>query len=354
MEIKNKDEVQRAVNIVIKISFIAILLIWSFGIFKPFYMVTLWGIIISVAVYPIHKKMTKILNGKNKLSAIIIVILGIVIVITPIFLFMESFVEGVESLAISLKSGVFNVLVLDAKINTIPFIGEKIGSIWHFLTDDIQILLKKIAPYLQEYVPKIMRGMAKGTIAIAQVIFSIFISGMILMNAERAKAAAQKIFKLLIGDFIEDFHEVAGETIKNVVIGVIGIAVIQATLAGVGMLAVGVPKAGIWAVLIMILAIIQLPPAILLIPIAIYVYSTSSLLVGILYIVWTIIVSILDNVLKPILMGRGVEIPMLVILIGSIGGMLRYGIIGLFVGPVILALVYKFIAVLVEKNSINN
>lgn len=117
------------------------------------------------------------------------------------------------------------------------------------------------------------------------------------------------------------------------------------------MLAVGIPGTGIWSILVMILAIIQVSPMIILAPIAIYVYSKHTITIAVLYIIWTIFVGILDNILKPFLFGRGVDIPMLVILLGSLGGILTYGIIGLFVGPVILALGYKFIAALVERNE---
>jgi len=189
------------------------------------------------------------------------------------------------------------------------------------------------------------------TITTIQFVLSVLIAGIFLMNADATKVGAAKIFKLLIGEFVEDFHEVAAGTIKSVVSGVVGIAVIQATLAGIGMLVVGVPGAGVWSVLVMILAIIQLPPVLILLPVAVYVYSTAAPVIGIVYIVWTIFIGLLDNLLKPILMGRGVDIPMLVILLGSIGGMISYGIIGLFVGPVILALGYKFIGALLEKNE---
>ncbi|MCK5780846.1 MAG: AI-2E family transporter [Psychrilyobacter sp.] len=348
-KINGESGTKKAVNIFIKISFIALLFIWSFSIVKPMFMPTLWGMIIAVGVYPFHSKLKKLLGGKDKTSALIVVLLGLGVIIIPISLFAGSFIDGIEKLAINFKGGTITIPVISEEIKSIPIIGNRIEKLWSFLTGDIKIILEKLAPQLQEYAPKVLGLMAKMAMTIGQMIISVLISGVFLINGEKGKQVAKKTFKFLIGDFVEDFHGVASGTIKSVVAGVVGIAAIQGVLAGIGMLLAGVPGAGIWAVLVMILAIIQLPPFILLAPIAIYVYSTSSLAIGVIYIVWTIMISFIDNLLKPLLMGRGVDIPMLVILLGSIGGMLSYGIIGLFVGPVILALVYRFIIVLLEK-----
>ncbi len=349
-EIENK-EVRKAINIFIRISFIAILFIWSFSIVKPMFMLTLWGIIIAVAVYPFHQKLTKLMKGKDKLAAVVVVLLGLGTIIIPVGLFMGSFVETVEKLATNISSGTITIPPIPEEVKTIPIIGEKLIGLWNLLTGDINIILEKLAPQLQEYGVKFLGVIAGFTITTIQFVLSVLIAGIFLMNADATKVGAAKIFKLLIGEFVEDFHEVAAGTIKSVVSGVVGIAVIQATLAGIGMLVVGVPGAGVWSVLVMILAIIQLPPVLILLPVAVYVYSTAAPVIGIVYIVWTIFIGLLDNLLKPILMGRGVDIPMLVILLGSIGGMISYGIIGLFVGPVILALGYKFIGALLEKNE---
>jgi len=347
----SNNNVESAVTIFIRISFIAILLIWSFSIIKPLFMLTLWGIIIAVAAYPFHQNLTKLFKGKEKLAAVIIVLLEFSIIFIPIGLFAESFIESIENIAMNFNSGTLTIPPIHDAIKTFPIIGPKIESLWNLLTGDLMNLLGILAPYLQKFAPKFLGVAAGVSITVIQFIMSILISGMFLMNTEISKTGAQKIFKLLIGEFVEDFHIIAARTIKSVVAGVVGIAIIQSVLAGIGMLAVGVPGAGVWSVLIMILAIIQLPPMLILVPVAIYVYSTSSVLIGIIYIIWTVIISLLDNILKPIFMGRGVDIPMLVILLGSIGGMLGYGIIGLFVGPVILSLGYKFTLELVNRNE---
>ncbi len=354
MEDKKSQETRKAVNIFIRISFIAILFIWSFTIIKPLFMITLWGIIIAVSSFPLHKGLTKILKGRDKLSAILLVVIGLICVILPVVLFMDSTIQSLGKVAGNLKSGTLTIPPVSEEIKQIPILGEKIDELWTLFRGDFRDVIEEVSPQLQIYAPKILGIISKLGITVVQFIFSILIGGIFLMNAEVSRRGASKIFKILIGEFVEDFHEVAAGTIRSVVQGVVGIAIIQAVFAGIGMLAVGVPGAGIWSILVMILAVIQLPPMIILVPIAMYVYSTQTITIGVLYIIWTLFVGVLDNILKPFLLGRGVDIPMLVILLGSLGGMLTYGIIGLFVGPVILALGYKFIVALVEKSETKN
>ena len=354
MEGKKIKETRKAVNIFIRISFIAILFIWSFIIIKPLFMITLWGIIIAVSSFPLHKGLTKILGGRDKLSAALLVVMGLICVILPVILFMDSTIQSLGEIAGNVKNGTVTIPSVSEEIKQIPILGDKIEELWALFTGDFRDIIEAVAPQLQTYAPKVLGMISVLGIAIVQFIFSILIGGIFLMNAEVSSRGANKIFKILIGEFVEDFHEVAAGTIKSVVQGVVGIAIIQAVFAGIGMLVVGVPGTGIWSILVMILAVIQLPPMIILLPIAIYVYSTQSIIIGVLYIIWTLFVGVLDNILKPFLLGRGVDIPMLVILLGSLGGMLSYGIIGLFVGPVILALGYKFIIALIEKNELKN
>jgi predicted PurR-regulated permease PerM len=134
--------------------------------------------------------------------------------------------------------------------------------------------------------------------------------------------------------------------------GILGVAVIQAILAGLGFLAAGVPAAGLWALIALILSVVQLGVFPVLIPVLIYLFFTADLLTTLLFLGWAVFVGSIDNVLKPILLGRGVAVPMWVVFIGAIGGLLSMGIIGLFIGPVVLVLGYTlFLAWLYEMKA---
>ena len=146
--------------------------------------------------------------------------------------------------------------------------------------------------------------------------------------------------------------DLAGATLRSVARGILGVALIQSLLAGAGFLAAGVPGAGLWVLLCLLLAIVQLPPGLVLIPVAIYVLSTAGTVTGVLFLIWSIFVSILDNFLKPLLLGRGLEVPMLVIFVGAIGGFLASGFLGLFVGSIVLAIGYELLVSWLELRKV--
>ena len=145
--------------------------------------------------------------------------------------------------------------------------------------------------------------------------------------------------------------ELAVATVRSVTLGILGVALIQTLLASLGFLLVGVPGAGLWALLVMILAVVQLPTILVLGPIIIYVFSTSSAVIAVVFAIWSILVGISDAFLKPLLMGRGVDVPMLVIFIGAIGGFMTSGIIGLFVGAIIFSLGYKLFLIWLDTDK---
>ena len=174
---------------------------------------------------------------------------------------------------------------------------------------------------------------------------------MILANAVGFGAFLKALARRLMGNRGEEFTMLASKTVRSVAQGVLGVALIQSLLAGVGLLAAGVPGAGLWALIVLLLAIVQLPPILILAPIILYVFSVSSTTVAVIFMIWSILVSMSDAFLKPLLLGRGVEVPMLIILIGAIGGMIHSGIIGLFVGAVVLALGYELFRAWLEEGK---
>ena len=183
-------------------------------------------------------------------------------------------------------------------------------------------------------------------------IISIIIAGTLIVKAESAEIVARKAFKILIGKRGEGFTELAGATIRSVVQGVLGVAFIQSLLSGIVMLIFNIPFAGLWALIVLFLAIIQLPPLLILIPVAAYGFSILDTSSAIIFLVLCIFISISDAFLKPIFLGRGVDVPTLVILLGAIGGMMLAGVIGLFVGAVVLAIAYKVYQALLEDTTL--
>ena len=178
-------------------------------------------------------------------------------------------------------------------------------------------------------------------LALIQFLISLIIAAVLLANAESCKRTTHAIFRRLAGEQGEEFANISAATIRSVVQGVLGVAIIQSVLAGIGLIAVDVPGAGIWALMVLFLAVLQLPPLLVLGPIIFYVFTTSATTPAVIFMIWSIVVSVSDSFLKPLFLGRGMDVPMLVILLGAIGGMMMSGLIGLFVGSVVLSLGYK-------------
>ena len=169
---------------------------------------------------------------------------------------------------------------------------------------------------------------------------SLIIAAIFLIGSEKSIQFYKDVSRRLMGDKGDEWVNLSTLTVRSVVNGVLGVAIIQAIFALIGMALMGVPLAIVWAVAIMFLTIIQLPALIIIAPIIAYVFSQGSGTAEVIFAIYMILVGASDGILKPMLMGRGVNVPMLVILIGAIGGMMLMGMIGLFVGAVIFALAY--------------
>lgn len=328
----------------IQIGALLVLLFWCFNIIRPFLNIVVWGLIIGVAIYPVHLSLTAKLGGREKTSAFILVLIGLAIIIVPTWILAESSISGLKTLATDLKAGTVTVAPPSDSVADWPLIGEKTHTIWSAAATNLEATLNKYAEQLQA-LGRTVAGFVTGTVVgIFQFIFSTIIAGVLLMSAQGGYRVSRNIIASLAGTAnAEKFTDLSILTIRSVVKGVLGVAIIQAILSAIGLALIGVPGPGLWAGAVLVLAIIQLPPIIILGPIAFWVFSVAEPVPATIFLVYAIIVSASDAFLKPMLLGRGVKTPMLVILIGAIGGAIAAGIVGLFIGAVILALGYELL-----------
>jgi predicted PurR-regulated permease PerM len=222
-----------------------------------------------------------------------------------------------------------------------PLIGDRVHTAWTRASTNLSGFVNANRELLAGYGRALASTAAGVAGGILQFSVATIIAGIFLANAEACNSGLRQISRRLSGEKGDEMIDLSVSTIRSVALGVLGIAFIQAVLGGVGMVVVGVPGAGLWALAILVLAIAQLPPLLIMGPAAIWVFSVESTTVSVIFLVYALIVSISDTMLKPLLLGRGVEAPMLVILLGAIGGMIYAGIVGLFLGAVVLALGYK-------------
>ncbi len=349
-QFSDKDLSKRAVLIALRISFVAFLFLLSYLILKPFLLMVVWGIIIAVGVFPIFSRLSKILGNKDKLSSIILTLTALALIITPTVLMLDSTVVSVKNIAEQYESGTLVIPPPSDKIAQLPVIGKPISKIWKLASKNLKEAIKTLEPQIKKYYPKVIHAVSGlgGTILLS--ILSIIIAGVLLLQAKSSEQTTHKVFRFLVGKNEKEFTKLTILTIRSVVQGVLGIAVIQSIAAGGLFVIFNIPVAGLWALLVLILAIIQLPPMLIMLPIAIYGFSIMSTTYAVIFLVLSIVISAADTFLKPIFLGRGVDVPMLVILLGAIGGMVLFGILGLFIGSVILAITYKVFQALIDIN----
>jgi predicted PurR-regulated permease PerM len=336
---------EKYIEVAARIGLVGLLVVWSLLIIKPFIQPVLWGVIIAIGFYPLHQKLASILGNRKKLSAALLTFFSLAILIGPVALLTDSSVGGIQTLNRKIENGTLTVPPPSDKVAEWPVIGKPIDRLWRQASENMDKTIQRLLPSIKKYGPKILSAFMSVGLTIVQFIISILIAGVLLVNAEAGERVTQTFLNRVAGEQGETLTILAGATIRSVVQGVLGIAVIQSLLAGAGLVAVGVPFAGFWALMVLFMAIIQLPPLLILGPIVLYVFSTHEITPAIIFMIWSFLVSISDSFLKPLLLGRGVDVPMLVVLLGAIGGMIMSGIIGLFVGSVILSISYKlFIA----------
>ncbi len=349
-----KDEAYytTAIAAALRIGFVGLLVVLSYLILKPFLFVIMWGIIIAVGIYPIFKKFAALLGNRKKLAATIITLFALTLLIVPSYFLMESAIGGIQNLAAELEEGTFKVPPPSEDVAEWPLIGKPVYDAWKLASVNLEGAIKTFEPQIKEFASSIFSSVLGLGSTVLLTLVSIIIAGALLAKADSAELVARKAFKILIGKRGEGFTELASATIRSVVQGVLGVAIIQSVLSGIVMLIFNIPLAGLWALIVLFLAIIQLPPLIILIPIAVYGFSILDTTSAIIFLVLCIIISMSDALLKPIFLGRGVDVPTLVILLGAIGGMMVSGVIGLFVGAVVLAIAYKVYQALLEDTSL--
>ena len=340
--------VQMNVESAIRIGLLAVLTLWAFRIVQPFIEVVLWGVIIAVAVAPLHVGMSKRIGGRSKTAAVLMTLIALAVLLIPTIQFFGEVVEDGRRFAAALEQGTLEVPPAPETVKGWPVVGEPLYEVWNMASTDLQGTLKHYQSQIASVGSRLASALGGLALTVLQFVVSFIIAGVFLVSASSGKEAAVKIANRIAGEEGPAFVNLSELTIRSVAQGVLGIAAVQALLSGVGMALAGVPGAGLWALIVLFLAIIQLPPLFVLGPAMVYVFGHASTTTAVIFLVYGLVVSFSDAILKPLLLGRGVNVPMLVILLGAIGGMMLSGIIGLFLGAVVLALFYQLLVAWVD------
>lgn len=335
------ENTKNILEVTIKIAMIALLFSWCFFIVQPFIVPIVWAMIISVSIYPIYTRLVVLLKGRHKLSATLITFILLLIIAIPCILFCAIIISNAEELGHKLIEGSFTIPLPSEKVASWPVIGSYIFKYWTFASTNIIEVIKEIAPQLKLVAKWLFTSSFSITLALFQFVLAIIISGVLLANGQGIHHFALLLARRFVGKKGETLCVLTKITIRSVTTGVLGVALIQSLCAGAGLVVASIPGAGLLTLICFLLAVIQIGPALVLILSIVYTFAIHDNLFAIIYTVWCVFVMLMDNVLKPVLLGRGNNIPTVIIFLGAIGGLMFSGIIGLFVGAVILALGYE-------------
>jgi predicted PurR-regulated permease PerM len=331
----------RAVETTVRIGTVLLLAAWCLEILRPFVIPVAWGIIIAVAVHPAYVWLERALGGRTRLAAAIFSGVAVLLIIVPAVVGAGSLLGSGQELAGQLREEAIEIPPPPDSVADWPVVGEPIHSFWSLASVNLGEAARQVAPQLQALGAWLLAAGAGTGLALVQFVIALIIAGVLLASASTGIQAAQNIATRMAGDRGEKFAALAGATVRSVAVGIVGVALIQSALIGLGFVVAGVPHAALWTVLCLFLAVLQLPTFIVVAPIVVYMFSHSTTTAAVLFAIWCTLATLSDNVLKPILLARGVETPMIVIFMGAIGGFVSAGFIGLFVGAVILSLGYE-------------
>jgi predicted PurR-regulated permease PerM len=329
-------------DVLLRVGLIAVLSVFCYGIFHPFLSLMLWSVILAVTLYPLQRKLRARI-GKDGRTATLIVLLVIGVLAVPCWVIGNSLIESASTGLKMVQGKDLQVPAPRAEVGTWPVVGPRLLAEWEQAYAQPEALKAKLGPKLKGAAVKSLGVLADLAAGLLLFLVAMPIAGIIMAFGEHGADSARRICSAFVGPTRgPDMAKLCTSTVRAVAQGVIGIAFIQAVLIGIAIVPMGIPGAGLLCLAILMLGIMQLPATILTIPIIAYVFATQgSSGINIVFAIYVFIAGLADNVLKPLMLGRGVSVPMPVVLIGAIGGMVTNGLLGLFIGPVALGVAYE-------------
>lgn len=340
------------IEVAIRLGALALLLYWTLILVRPFLSIAIWSAVLTVALYPVFEWTSHQLGGRRRIAAALITFLSLLIIIGPATWLALGLVDGLRLISERLDLANLTIPPPSISVKDWPLIGQPIYQFWELASTNLSAALAQIVPQLKPLGSSLLRIGADTGLGIIMFLAAIVVAGFLFSPAPMIAEAIKKFSRRLNPTRGEEFVEQAGATIRAVSRGVIGISVLQALLAGVGLMVAGISQASLITFGVLVLGIIQIGPSIILIPVIIWAWTFMGTIPALLFTAYMVPINLLDNLLRPIVMGRGLKTPILVILIGVIGGTLAYGITGLFLGPIVLAVIWElFVSWIDERDS---
>jgi len=340
-ELAEERIVSRLLDVFIRAGLLLALAALCYRIFSPFLTLLAWAVVLAVALYPLHQVLARSMRGRAGIAAIAIVLLGFVLLVVPTAVLMSSLGDSVRHLIEEVQTNSLAIPPPPDRVARWPVIGAEVQSFWSKAHDDLPALVQSMQPKIGHLAKGALGFVAGIGSGLLRFLAALIVAGILMAFGEAGSRSSRAIFERVAGtERGAALDHLCTATIRAVAQGVIGVAFIQAIVVGLCLVVAGVPWAGALAGVCLVIGIAQVPAVIVTLPAIAYLWMSGAYGHGeaIAYTILLILSGMVDNVLKPLMLGRGVEAPMPVILLGALGGMATAGILGMFLGATLLAL----------------
>jgi predicted PurR-regulated permease PerM len=334
---------RQLLDVLIRAGLIAVLAVFCFRIFVPFLNLMVWALVLAITLYPLQVRLRRTLANKDGLIATLIILVAFAVILVPTYMLGVAVADSLENVVAVVKSGSFHIPPPAESVASWPLVGQKVHDFWQQASTDLTGLAHRFAPQLKDTGLALLATVTGLSAGLLIFFVALIVAGILMAHGETGHKSASQIAARISGpETGPQITELCTATIRAVAQGVVGIAFIQMLLIGIGFVMMGIPGAGLLALAVLLIGVMQLPATLITAPVIIFVIVTEGVsTTAIIFAVYVFVAGLVDNVLKPLLLGRGVAVPMPVVLIGALGGMVSGGVIGLFIGPVMLAVGYR-------------
>jgi predicted PurR-regulated permease PerM len=333
---------------------LSLLIYFCFEIIKPFVTLLIWASVLAITLYPLYKSFTRLLKGRKWISASVITLIMFLLIIGPATMLTLATVDEFKVIKAAYDEGNLQIPPPDENVKNWPLIGNSLYEQWYEASTSITIFISKNMETIKPIGLKLLDLLSSVGMGILLLMASFLVAGILMVYGEEGAELASLFFARLVGKRGDAMEKSVAITVRNVAKGVIGVAFIQGIMAGIGLVMAGVPLAGLWALIGMVFCIVQIGMMPVSIGVIIFIWSTADTTTAILLTIWMLFIGIIDNILKPLMMGIGAPAPMLIVFMGTIGGFIFNGFIGLFTGAIVLTLGYQLAMGWLKTNPEDN
>ena len=349
---KKDNSKNKVIHYALQLLGLGFILYSCYNIISPFLNILIWGGVLSITLYPLYIRLTNKFKGKKIVPSILITLTMLLIIIVPAGGLLFATVDEFRELKDTFHAGTLTIPTPQENTKEWPIIGDKVFTAWTEASEDMNVFVEKHREQIQPVLIQALGLVSSAGKGILMLLGSIIVSGIFLIYANPASDFLKSLLTKLSEEHGENMTSAVAVTVRNVAKGILGVAFIQSILVGIGLVIAGVPLAGLWTLLCLLLAIVQIGIFPVSIGVIIYIWGVGDTTTAVLLTIWMVFLGLIDNFLKPIMMGKGAPAPMLVVFMGTIGGFIANGFIGLFTGAIIFSVSYNLIVSWVNNKPI--